>query len=364
MNWRIRFALLVLVCSIPFFTGCQPSPVKEEVVHISHRYASAEEGRQIFLSNTAFFQSLTQNDIDWKIRSTGKTIEDFKAFSANQIQDFTNEEKKAIEASITFVETRLNLLGIGLPPMEEVTFIKSTMEDEGGAAGYTLGNSIYLSSFLVETLADLWQGKQLYTPDYDEYISLIAPSLIAHELFHCLSRNDALFRQRIYDLIGFTVMDHEVEFGPTVRNMVLMNPDVERYDNWAEFTINGQKRRCILVTVYECSFAEAAATNPEASFFDYAKTVLVPLDDPDTMIPLEQASDLYQIVGNNTDYLFAADECLADNFGDLIGFGFNGYYTLAEDYTIQFVPYPTPELIHGIYETMLEYYPIIFLASE
>lgn len=352
MKRIIRFALAALVCAIPLFTGCQRSPVQEEKAHISHRYASAEEGRQIFLSNTAFFQSLTQNDIDWKSRCTGSTIEEFRAFSASQIQDFTDEEKKALEATITLIEARLDGLGIGLPPMEEVTFIKSTMEDEGGAGGYTLGNSIYLSSFLLEILA----GEQSYTPEYDEYISLIAPSLIAHELFHCLSRNDARFRQRLYSLIGFTVMDHDVEFGPTVRNILMENPDVERYDNWAEFTINGEKRRCILVAVYECSFAEAAATHPEASFFDYSKSVLVPLDDPDTMIPIEQASDLYQVLGHNTDYLIAAEECMADNFGDLIGYGFNGYYTL-QDFRIQFVPYPTPQLIHDIYETMLEFYP-------
>ena len=357
MKRIIRFVFLAFICAIPLFTGCQTSTVNEETTHISHRYASAEEGRQIFLSNTAFFQSLTQNDIDWKTRCSGKTIEEFRTFSANQILDFTDEEKKALDAMITLIEARLYGLGISLPPMEEVTFIKSTMEDEGGAGGYTLGNSIYLSSFLLEILADLWQGKQAYTPDYDEYISLTAPSLIAHELFHCLSRNDARFRQRLYRLIGFTVMDHEVEFGPTVRNMLMENPDVERYDNWAEFTINGEKRRCILIAVYECSFAEAAATNPDASFFDYSKSVLVPLDDPDTMIPIEQASDLYQVLGHNTDYLIAAEECLADNFGDLIGYGLNGYYTLAEDYTVQFVPYPTPQLIHGIHETMLEFYP-------
>ena len=356
MKRIIRFTLLALVCAIPIFTGCQPSTIPEEKAHISYRYASAEEGRQILLSNTAFFQSLTQNDIDWKTRCSGKTIEEFRTFSANQIQDFTDEEKKALDAVITLIEARFYGLGIGLPPMEEVTFIKSTMDDEGGAGGYTLGNSIYLSSFILETLADLRRGNQPYPPDYNEYISLIAPSLIAHELFHCLSRNDAWFRQRLYSLIGFTVMDHEVEFGPTVRNMLMENPDVERYDNWAEFTINGEKRRCILIAVYECSFAEAAATNPDASFFDYSKSVLVPLDDPDTMIPIEQASDFYQIVGQNTDYLVAAEECMADNFGYLISYGFNGYYTFV-DFKTQFIPYPTPQLIHGIYETMLEFYP-------
>ena len=355
---KTLFALLALTCAISLFTACSTSDPEEvaEVSSIHYRYASAEQGRQILLSNTAFYQSLTQNDIDWKFRQTGKTLEEFKTFSANQIQDFTDEEKKALDAVVTFIETRLDILGIGLPPMEEITFIKSTMEDEGWAGGYTLGNSIYLSSFILQVLADLRQGKQPSTPDYNEYISLTAPCLVAHEIFHCLSRNDAHFRQQLYSLIGFTVMDHEVEFGPAVRDMILENPDVERYDNWAEFTIGGEKRRCILVAIYESTFAEAAATDPDASFFNHIQPVLVPLDDTNTMIPIDQASDFYQVVGHNTEYVIAAEECIADNFGYMIGSGFNGYYDFL-DYKVQFIPYQSPELTRNIYETMRELYP-------
>ena len=361
MERRIRFAVLALVCAISLLTGCQPvtvnpGTVKEETAHFNYRYASAEEGRQIILSNTAYFDALTQNDIDWKFRCTGKTLDEFKTFTANQIKDFTEEEKKALDATINSVEARLCALGIGLPQTEEIIFIKSDMEDATGAAGYTLGYSIYLSSFFIETITELWQGKQPYTPDYNEYFSLMAPYIVAHELFHCLSRNDATFRQRLYSLIGFTIMDHEVEFGPTVRNMLLMNPDVERYDNWAEFTINGEKRRCILVAVYACSFAEVAATDPGASFLYYLNCVLVPLDDTDTMIPFEQASDFYEVMGHNTDYILAADECMADNFAFLVTAGFNGHYEFWDD-KLQFVPYQTPRLILNIHKTLQELYP-------
>lgn len=70
--------------------------------------------------------------------------------------------------------------------------------------------------------------------------------LISHEIFHCLTRNNAEFRAALYSLIGFHVMDHEVEFGPTIRNLLLQNPDVDHDDCWGEFTIEGQKRRCAL----------------------------------------------------------------------------------------------------------------------
>lgn len=152
---------------------------------------------------------------------------------------------------------RFNYLGIRLPTTGEVTFIKCTMEYEGYAGGFTLGNSIFLSSPILQILVDQSHGKRTYSLVYEEFMqSLYTPCLIIHELFHCISRNDASFRQRLYSLIGFTVMDHEVEFGPTVRNRIYTNPDAERFDHWAEFTIGGEKRRCILVGVYESSYAE------------------------------------------------------------------------------------------------------------
>ena len=116
MTKKTLFALLALICAISLFTGCSTSdPEGEaEASHIRYRYASAEEGRQIRLSNTAYYNSLTQNDIDWKLRCTGKTIDDFKIFSASQIQDFTDDEKKALDAMINSVEIRMRGLGIGL----------------------------------------------------------------------------------------------------------------------------------------------------------------------------------------------------------------------------------------------------------
>ena len=109
--------------------GCCPCEPEAKTSHISHRYASAEEGLQLRLNSTDYFNALTQNDIDWKFRCTGKTLDEFKTFAANQIKDFTEEEKKALDAMITLVETRLDALGVCLQS-DEIIFIKSDMEDE------------------------------------------------------------------------------------------------------------------------------------------------------------------------------------------------------------------------------------------
>ena len=129
MTRKTLFALLALICANALFTGCSTSNPEEVVVEpfLNYRYASAEEGRQILLSNTAYLNAHTQTDIEWKTRGKAKSIEEFTALYASQIQDFTDEEKKALDAYISIDEARFNYLGIRLPTTGEVTFIKCTM---------------------------------------------------------------------------------------------------------------------------------------------------------------------------------------------------------------------------------------------
>ena len=43
---------------------------------IPHRYASAQEGREIMLSNTEYYDNMTQNDLDFRMRKSGATMEE------------------------------------------------------------------------------------------------------------------------------------------------------------------------------------------------------------------------------------------------------------------------------------------------
>ena len=38
---------------------------------IPHRYASAEEGRELLLANTAYYGNFTQIDIDYRMKKSG-----------------------------------------------------------------------------------------------------------------------------------------------------------------------------------------------------------------------------------------------------------------------------------------------------
>ena len=320
---------------------------------IPYRFASREEGVRLKMGNTAYFEAQTPREIAWKLERPDASSAYFKAIAEAQIREFTPDEKKAVDAAMDFIEERLSTLGIRLPFHEEIIFIKSDMKDEGHAAGYTQKNQIYLGSLCLERTARAFLKDPEYRADYAEFRLFIFRELVSHELFHCLTRGDASFRRRMYALIGFSVQDQDIEFGPSVREAILHNPDVERYDDSAEFTIGGRKRRCILLATLSQSYAEAVTENCCANFFDYAQAALVPLDQPDTMIQLVDATDFYDVVGRNTDYVLSSEECLAENFSALVTYGTEGRYD-SMDKTV--TPYETPQLIMEMHDTLRRHY--------
>jgi Domain of unknown function (DUF4157) len=87
-----------------------------------------------------------------------------------------------------------------LPPT--VVLIKTTGNEEGNAA-YTRQNAIILSQHEAASANS---------------------DLLAHELFHVLSRHDAELRQRLYRVIGFLPI-HEVRLPPALVPIKITNPD-------------------------------------------------------------------------------------------------------------------------------------------
>lgn len=302
--------ILLALVSASLFLSCQRDPVGPKPVEINYHFATITEGQQRLLANTEYYNRLTQNDLDWKARKTGATLDELKAIGQASVLDFSEEDKAVIDEAVGYIEGRLTAMGaLSLPfPDHDIVFIKTNMmEESGAAAGYTHKTEIYLGEFVMQQ-----------DPDYVHYV-------IAHEFFHCLTRNSPDFRRKMYALIGFRILEKEIEFSPAIREMILANPDVEHLDDCATFTINGEKRDCALLTLYTATWEEAfAKAGSAAGFFDFSRTVLVPIDETDTWYPSEEASDFWDVVGKNTDYVDASEECMADNFSFAVVYGLDG----------------------------------------
>ena len=64
-----------VVAIIAIVAGALCSCTSKKHVHIPHRFASAEEGRELMLSNEDnYYSHFSQNDLDYKMQKTGATM--------------------------------------------------------------------------------------------------------------------------------------------------------------------------------------------------------------------------------------------------------------------------------------------------
>lgn len=162
------------------------------------------------------------------------------------------------------------------------------MQEEGGASAYTRKNWIAI-------------GENVLNNTQDTQMQL----LLAHELFHILTRHDLNFKKSVYQTIGFTVMDHEILFPTDILEKRISNPDISRYDSYAPLTVNGKTQNYTMMIYTDRPYEDG-------DFFDYIKIGLIPLNEQfipiqengeTIIIPIEQAEDLYEKIGKNTDYV-------------------------------------------------------------
>ena len=296
---------------------------------IPHRYVSAQEGREIMLSNTEYYDNMTQNDFDFRMRKSGATKDEYLEASRESVSDYSFFDKWYLNSRLARMALHIKLKGYDLPELEEIVFIRADMEIESGASGYTHGTQIYLNGELVTIYA-----RMDFIPGFSEYMD----KLLYHELFHCLTRSNPQFRADMYSLIHFTVTDTEYELPPCVLERYISNPDVEHHNSYATFVIGGEPIDCYTAYITTKSYAEA-----QSGFMSNDATALVPVDGTDIYYTSEQASNFDEVFGTNTGYVTDPEECMADNFAYAMLYGMKGNDGKG---------YPNPEIIQGIIDNL------------
>ncbi len=288
---------------------------------IAHRFATADEGRELLVSNEAYYAGFSQNDLDYRMQKTGTTMDEYKAFASEQTLDFTDEEKAIYDDCFAKMAATLQEKGYTLPPLDEIVLVKTTMAEECNVGGYTHGTTIFLSADLLDALAN----------QDEEQVDRDSPTVFLwHEVFHCITRCNPSFRANMYKLIHFTVHDVDYPLPPSVMEFHISNPDVEHHDSSAVFSIDGKDVECFCDLVTTKHFEQ-----PGDKFLAYATTALVPVDGTDTYYTPEQASNFFEVFGGNTDYVIDPEECMAENFAYALTYG------TEKDYK-------SPEIIEGI----------------
>lgn len=278
----------------------------QKTTDIPFRFATRAEAQMLITDIDEYTRGWNQFDINVRLQTEQGRKSQLLAFAMNQTLNWSDKDKERISQSIKTIDAEIKKQKLMLDFPQELVFIKTTTKEEGYAGAYTRKNWVAVGEKALNEISD----KDL-------------TSLIAHEIFHILSRGNADFKKATYNTIGFTVMNREILFPADIIEKRISNPDVNRYDSYVNLTVNGKKQNCTMMIYTDSPY------NPEdgKTLFNYIQIGLIPLNenfipvqqDGKTIIyDVDQADDFYDQIGRNTNYVINPEEILAENFAYLL----------------------------------------------
>lgn len=265
---------------------------------ISYFFTTQEQGKQLLASPDQYTKEWSVFDIQSRLNDKKGSEDMLFLFIKDQVLPWGKHQQQNVTSALEDIERRLAQLQIELPFVDSIPFVLTTGLEEGSAAAYTREKYIVLSERTVN--GDFGQLK----------------STILHELFHVCSRNDVLFREKMYACIDFKMIqpipkpDHLKKFGIT-------NPDAPFLNAYATFNVDGKDRPLVMVL-------HSSKTYDQGSFFDYLEIGFCEIDVEKREVKLEREDlkiytlndipGFYEKVGKNTTYLLHPEEIMAENF--------------------------------------------------
>jgi hypothetical protein len=292
-------------------------------------FATADEGRKVLTARDDFVRAFSPFDRAARMKTAGEVSEKaFLEFVGRNVLDWTEAEKVLVVSALERLRTPFDRLA---PPWPKaICFIKTTGKEEGEAA-YTRDQAVVLP-------------QNMLVPDRP-----LSPRLIAHELFHVLSRSNPGLRDRLYQVIGF-VKCPEIEFPEVLRDRKITNPDAPANDHCIRVQIAGADVWAVPILY---SRTERYDVRQGGEFLSYMASQLLlvnregnsPVAKPvyvgsqPRLVDFDQVSGFYEQVGRNTEYTIHPEEILADNFTMLV----------MEDQNV-----PSPEILQKLRDVLTE----------
>ena len=175
----------------------------------------------------------------------------------------------------------------------------------------------------------------------------VGVGLLAHELFHVLSRHNPGVRDRIYAALGFEFCG-PLQWPAPLERTRIANPDAPINQHWIDVTLGGEPHKAMPV-IYARTERYGIDVNGSLGQFMELRLLMVKKSPDGKGVvaemkdgkPLESAATevqgLYEKIGRNTNYIIHPEETAADNFAILV----------------QGRPAQTPEIIEKIKAVLL-----------
>lgn len=294
---RARFAIGAWLAAL---LGTGTGPIAAHEIEL----ASIEQARTVLGSRDDFVARLSPFDRAARLKSGDPVSEDeYLAFARAAGREWSNDERVRLTAAFAAIEPRLAEL---LPELARPILLVKTSGDEEGGAGYTRGNAVMLPR-AHENERELQR-------------------VLAHEIFHVVSRNTPSLKRALYAAIGFEECG-EVVLPPRLAVRKMTNPDAPVNEHCIEIVVDGANAWGMPILLSREERFDPAAGR---AFFEYLTLSMLLVDrsgdaarpverggEP-TLVPFNRVAGLSEKIGRNTNYVIHAEEILASNFELLV----------------------------------------------
>lgn len=304
---RIRRAILRVLSVLLCASGQLRAQMKLGDATELH-FASVEQGRDVLGRRDAFIERLSPFDRAARLKVDRDVPEpEFLQFLRDNVVAWTAADRAKVAAA--FVGVHEALAGYALPFPRDIALVKTTGREEGGAP-YTRAHAIVLPAGVMNAPAERIQ------------------EIIAHELFHVLTRANPDMRDPLYALIGFAPCGEVSLPGPMDARRIT-NPDAPRSEHAIRIEFEGEPHWATPVLLSRSSQYDATAGG---EFFSYLQFRLLLVerdasrgtgaailrDGAPLLVDVPQVAGFFEQVGRNTDYIIHPEEILASNFALLV----------------------------------------------
>ena len=263
-------------------------------------FATPEQGAEILRTRDDYIRSLSPFDRAAKMKTDQTVSEDaFVAFSSSNTVAWADADKAKLQPLLDDIRVRIDALPLQWP--QQILFVKTTGQEEGNAA-YTRANAIFLPPSQLGIDSDRLRV------------------LIAHELFHVLSRQNPALRNELYAAIGYHPCG-PVVLPPKFAALRISNPDAPVSEHCIRVRLDGAN---VLVTPVLLSRAEKFDVAKGGTFFNYVEVKFLRMDSSpptDANVRLADVKELEgfaEQIGRNTGYIIHPEETVADNFAIML----------------------------------------------
>jgi hypothetical protein len=270
-------------------------------------FADVHRARKTLGHKDRWARQLSDFDLGARQKTAEPTnLKEFLDFAADAGRGWTAQEVSDWEAVVGKLSEAMQGLNLRMP---DIDLIKTSGEEEFGAAGYTRRNSIMVP----ESVTSL--------PTTDPRRAYF---LLAHEVFHVLSRTDSLLRDDLYALLGFRTVDG-FEYPAELEDRRLSNPDAFEYLH--AVTVQSGSESVDVIPVIQ-SLLPLNEVIQLPNFFDALDIVLLSVDAGTGEALRDGNGNLIKYnFGNtnwiplmlrNSSFIIHPEEILADNFATLM----------------------------------------------